>query len=520
MPKDDSAIYKRESIEELLTTHADAVSALRDAVADVLPTEVGLSSACQRLRPHLISFSYATSSPLILLFLRHLCQPVDGVEFDNLFLLRYILSFKTVAAAIEPCRTTLGWRIEQADVLHRLTLEGRAGIPNHSTFMKFQTVGDISTKFGGWPTYVVRTAHSDLPSLMNSLSVAEVRNFSAAHVRSCGVLTRVLTHPFPSPLSPLQQVSDCLHYAKELQWRTCDRLTRETGVLTKLINVIDMNNFSLFGADRRFFAALGDSSKRSAMMYPQLLGATACVNPPSFLRLLMSTFGSLMPQSAKDKQRFCQSSNTETESASKCPFLSMFGGTTEDGGTCPVPGLPDFLGGAEPTPPWLQPLTDRADRMTKKTIGARSSETVEIEISKENTLGMTFPCTVKWCVLVASYGLSVRAQMLDGKVTGDAAAVRQMAERLGRDVLPARKIKATEGLVEGSFEVARPGKLVITLDNSYSFLRSKSVQFRFEVDTAAVEAAMEARGELVESPFAKEEAEAGGDVAGAATKTG
>lgn len=453
MPKDDSAIYKRESIDELLTTHADAVSALRDAVGDVLPTE-----------------------------------PVDGVEFDNLFLLRYILSFKTVAAAIEPCRTTLVWRIEQADVLHRLTLEGRAGIPNHSTFMKFQTVGDISTKFGGWPTYVVRTAHSDLPSLMNSLSVAEV--------------------------------SDCLHYAKELQWRTCDRLTRETGVLTKLINVIDMNNFSLFGADRRFFAALGDSSKRSAMMYPQLLGATACVNPPSFLRLLMSTFGSLMPQSAKDKQRFCQSSNTETESASKCPFLSMFGGTTEDGGTCPVPGLPDFLGGAEPTPPWLQPLTDRADRMTKKTIGARSSETVEIEISKENTLGMTFPCTVKWCVLVASYGLSVRAQMLDGKVTGDAAAVRQMAERLGRDVLPARKIKATEGLVEGSFEVARPGKLVITLDNSYSYLRSKSVQFRFEVDTAAVEAAMEARGELVESPFAKEEAEAGGDVAGAATKTG
>ena len=177
MPKDDSAIYKRESIEELLTTHADAVSALRDAVADVLPTEVGLSSACQRLRPHLISFSYATFSPLILLFLRHLCQPVDGVEFDNLFLLRYILSFKTVAAAIEPCRTTLVWRIEQADVLHRLTLEGRAGIPNHSTFMKFQTVGDISTKFGGWPTYVVRTAHSDLPSLMNSLSVAEVRNF-------------------------------------------------------------------------------------------------------------------------------------------------------------------------------------------------------------------------------------------------------------------------------------------------------------------------------------------------------
>ena len=31
---DDSAIYKRENIEDLLATHTDAIASLREAVAD------------------------------------------------------------------------------------------------------------------------------------------------------------------------------------------------------------------------------------------------------------------------------------------------------------------------------------------------------------------------------------------------------------------------------------------------------------------------------------------------------
>ena len=38
-----------------------------------------------------------------------------------------------------------------------------------------------------------------------------------------------------------------------------------------------MAGFSLFGGDKRFYQALGDSSKKSAEYYPQLLGKTVAV---------------------------------------------------------------------------------------------------------------------------------------------------------------------------------------------------------------------------------------------------
>ena len=417
---DDSALYKRQNIDELLTTHANAIVELRTAVQDLLPA-----------------------------------APVDGVAFDDIFLLRYILSFKQVDKATPPCRETLEWRVKNKDILHRLTSTGIDGIPNASTFLKFQTVGDISTTFQGWTTYVVRTAHSDLPSLMGAMSV--------------------------------QEVSDYLTYSKELQWREVDRLTRATGVLVKNISVIDLNGFSFFGADRRFFKALGDSSKVSAVVFPQLLGATICVNAPSFIQLLISSFGSLMPKSATDKQRFCKVKNTVTENASKCPFLNMFGGQDSEGKTCPIKGLPDFLGGVEPCPAVLVPVADRTDRMNKATISARSSKVVEIHVNEDTMMGMTFPCRIKWEVLVAGYGVGVGATMkLGGGGSNKESKDSKESKEKGEEVLPTRKIKADEGLVTGTFDVKNAGTLVITFDNSYSLLRSKTIQYRFDVDSDTV----------------------------------
>ena len=146
---DDSALYSRENIEDLLAKHIEAVGELRAAVIDILPT-----------------------------------ASVDGVAYDDIFLLRFILSYKNSKAATSPCRETLQWRIEHADILHKLTAGGKDAIPHNDTFMKFQTVGDISAEFAGWTTYVVRTAHSDRPALMSALTV--------------------------------EQVSDYLHYSKEL----------------------------------------------------------------------------------------------------------------------------------------------------------------------------------------------------------------------------------------------------------------------------------------------------------------
>jgi hypothetical protein len=265
-----------------------------------------------------------------------------------------------------------------------------------------------------------------------------------------------------------------------------------------------MNGFSFFGADRRFFAALGDSSKRSAIMYPQLLGATICVNVPSFIAILRSVFSPLMPQSALDKQRFCKAKDTNKQSASKCPYLNMYAKTTtkeeqkddettksstsksESTNVCPfksISGLPDFLGGNESCPRELIPVADRADRLTKMTIGARSTKIIQMTINEEKLMGLRFPCRIKYEVLVAGYGIGVGATM---NTTTTTNTMNTTTEGEKEVVLKARKIKAEEGLVVGTFEVLHAGVLTIEFDNSYSYLRSKTVQFRFDVDATMV----------------------------------
>jgi hypothetical protein len=47
--------------------------------------------------------------------------------------------------------------------------------------------------------------------------------------------------------------------------------------------------------------ALGESSKRASINYPQLLGKTVLINTPSYLRYIFHGFSAFMPQSFIDK---------------------------------------------------------------------------------------------------------------------------------------------------------------------------------------------------------------------------
>tara|TARA_B100000795_G_C22786054_1_gene434675 strand:- start:845 stop:1195 length:351 start_codon:yes stop_codon:yes gene_type:complete len=99
---------------------------------------------------------------------------------------------------------------------------------------------------------------------------------------------------------------------------------------------------------------------------------------------------------------------------------------------------------------------------------------IEMEINSEKLMGMTFPCRLKYEILVAGYGISVGAK-LKSKSQGETKEEEKV-------VLVARKIKAEEGLVVGTFDVLKEGTLLIEFDNTYSYLRSKTVQYRFDFD--------------------------------------
>jgi hypothetical protein len=58
----------------------------------------------------------------------------------------------------------------------------------------------------------------------------------------------------------------------------------------------------VLGCDMKLLVqALGDSSKRASINYPQLLGKTVLINTPSYLRYIFHGFSAFMPQSFIDK---------------------------------------------------------------------------------------------------------------------------------------------------------------------------------------------------------------------------
>ena len=68
------------------------------------------------------------------------------------------------------------------------------------------------------------------------------------------------------------EVLTFMMYRKEIGFLIADERTRRTRKLHKLVTVNDLNHVSLMaGTDKRFQKVLGESSKMSETLYPQLL---------------------------------------------------------------------------------------------------------------------------------------------------------------------------------------------------------------------------------------------------------
>ena len=344
----------------------------------------------------------------------------------DLFFLRYLLSFKSVDKAVAPLKSALEWRQENREKL-KLIKDG-GDEPHHDTMARFQCTGWCGAFFGG-PVFVVRTSHSDTRGLMNTLTP--------------------------------EQVTESMTIQKEQAYRACERATRESGFITKMTTVIDLEGFRLLDGDRRFFKCLGASSKQSSMYYPQLLGKTVIVNAPSYFSLLYKAFSIFQPKSALDKMRLCPGQKTWTkDAAATCPFIKRMNGGA---------AIPPFLGGTMEVPPYLTPRAERADALAKVTVSARDKVVIESEIPVAG-------CSVRWEVLLDDRGIEMSAHLLPTGAEDGGDSVAPV------DVMDAVKIKAENGLTTGVMRIPSPGNLKIVFDNSYSILRSKSLQYRIDID--------------------------------------
>jgi hypothetical protein len=232
---------------------------------------------------------------------------VLGVEIDDthddLVLLRYILSFKQVEEAVDAIRKAIAWRAENKELLDKVTRGEQ--VPCRAMISRY-AVSDYHKKglADGSPLLVTRASLCDLPTLIS-------------HVKG-------------------DELVSWLNWLNEFAYRECDRVTRETGRLTKVIRVNDLANAPLLNQDRGFFSAIGKSSKTASFLYPQLVEANVLVNAPSLISIVLKIAAQFVSASTMSKVVLCKGRANAKGNVADCPYASR---------RFKLEDLPEFWGG-------------------------------------------------------------------------------------------------------------------------------------------------------------------------------
>jgi len=230
-----------------------------------------------------------------------------STKTDELFLLRFLLSAdlkpNDAAAAV---KRAIKFRLDNKDLLKAGTLG--YGHEIIETARHFNSVGYVGM-LGDSPATAVRIQHASTKNIMSRFSEEE-----------CSLYLLALN---------------------EFSFQRCDKLTRETGKLVKVINIVDMAHMSLLSNDASFRSAQGKSSHISSDVYPQMLGKAVILNMPTTLRWLIKLFSKFMSKKTTEKLAICGAKSTDSRSdCDTCPYLKSLGVKKEQ--------VPAFLGGTNP----------------------------------------------------------------------------------------------------------------------------------------------------------------------------
>jgi len=234
--------------------------------------------------------------------LREKTKDVLTEEHDDIWLLRYCLSNKVDDKAEKSVRFTIEYRNNNKEWLEKATL-GEKGAPHREIMKKYSCSCLHKEKMDGGPVLILRGGLSHAKKLMAELNKEQVAQF--------------------------------LLFQDELAYRRCDKLTRETGKLTKLLVINDMRGFSLLTNSKKFFDALGISTKVTENIFPQLLEKSVAVNPILIYKVLLSLASLVVSKRSLAKFTYCKG-DTSKGDITQCPFASKF---------LEKKDVPTFLGG-------------------------------------------------------------------------------------------------------------------------------------------------------------------------------
>ncbi|CAK4086291.1 unnamed protein product [Aphanomyces euteiches] len=99
-------------------------------------------------------------------------QDVLEPQYDDIWLLRFVLTNGNVQDAIEPCRYTIEWRNARKDLLDRVHAGEMPAL--HDQVTKFQVAGEHKLTKYGEPLFIVRIGLSNSKALMEALPFDDI----------------------------------------------------------------------------------------------------------------------------------------------------------------------------------------------------------------------------------------------------------------------------------------------------------------------------------------------------------
>ncbi|KAI9329093.1 CRAL-TRIO domain-containing protein [Obelidium mucronatum] len=361
---------------------------------------------------------------------------LEPSKHSDLWLLRFLLSNKSIEEAQESITFTIAWFKEHQQAIDTVLAGGKC--PFEDDILRFQVIGDHKKTSHGEPMFFVRVGLCNNTALMNTVAYEHVLNFMI--------------------FSRLRTVVEI------------ERASQETQTLVKAVSVIDLQHFNpARGNDMRFFRVLGESSKLSEKMFPQFLGRSIMVNAPSpLVWAFNSILKPLLSKKTAEKTVFCPG-KTSGKSIVACPYLSRYlvlenipsflGGTCNCKGGC-IGGVPNSQ---------TSPITGVSESgMVSINVAARSVETVEIPLVKGTQIRYEFKVSEKQQIKT-----SVLFRKTAENDTGEEG-------KSAIDVVAKRSIEEKDGVISGSFVAPEDGVFVKSFDNSYSWLRSKTVWYKID----------------------------------------
>ena len=194
----------------------------------------------------------------------------NAIKHDDLWLLRYLLSHKTVANALPAAENFLVYR-------HKMRLDEK----------------DI---------------RHEPPSAACAVSAAYFNCISDHSMVFCQpdpnrgiVLYMKLTGVDQTKLAAISDQEWPFWYILEWMFQSLDCVTRRTGRLTKGIRFIDLDNFSLSQNNRETMNRNAQNARDCQDHYPQMLASVFMLNVPSFFQMCFRMMKPLLPKRFVEK---------------------------------------------------------------------------------------------------------------------------------------------------------------------------------------------------------------------------